>query len=121
MSLLFIGGLGLKLYYYCNTIVYYGTVVSKDTDAETAMIIDNGDRRYCIDKQYFGTTPLPRTIDLGDIITVVGNCETDQYGRTWLAPSNHYYSGIYTHRHPLSLLSRLRRLRHFISRFTPNH
>ena len=87
--------LGLsQLYRYFNH-VYQGNF---SYNSKNVPVIDNGQRKYCISKQYFRAgINIPLTT-----ITVVGDIKVDKDGILWIVPNNYYFSGIYTTKHPIS-------------------
>jgi hypothetical protein len=132
LSGLLLGGcvVGGLCYYYKTVsdvirakIMHNGTVILKNLDTETALVIDDGHRRYCVDQQYFGVdvikdnvvtddVTITKTLALSKIaigakITIIGDTELDQYGTYWLVPSSHMYSGIYSDRHPITWIAKL--------------
>jgi len=84
-----------------------GTVVKGKTDVSCAFVLRDGTgTEYRVSQQYMKGGE--RGTQIGQKILVVGDITTDQYGRKWILPCTSYFSGIYTERHPLMWIARLK-------------
>jgi hypothetical protein len=106
LSSCMLNGFGCYLYWKnIKNTIHNGIVIQVNPDSDTAMIIQNNDRRYCISKQYFGPNSETNTkVRVRDYVCVIGNTEVDQYDRYWVTPNSLYISGVYRENHPICRL-----------------
>ena len=92
---------GLCCYYFYTTSsahIYNGVIINLNP-----LTISNGDDIYYISSDYFINQR--KTIKIRDNITVVGDL---QLLDDRIIPNNHGLSGIYSNRHPISIIKKIR-------------